>query len=494
MRSLDTISNFAKFQYIEKYWEKEVPKDLPEDAGVIITTRFDTEDERVAVLDMEANLNTEESVVAPVLPENTFVSGYLGTYNVTEIIDGENSEEPAEGEESNGLIPVLLSPVRVENSDAVDGVLAMHYNPETNEWVQVEDAAIREDGYVYGTLNSFSPIAVFTFRKDLESKTGYLQKGQIIVYANGNPVKVYTTEEGKKVIENKISGKQYELTSTVTVLVGGSGDGTALDSTDIEICEGDYSTLAIQAGSYSPEVDTTLKVANLLANDCKLNSICGSAGHVHTDLVKMTLNNVTASWMGTGASICYLASGAVDANKDFTPDTVDETAPFFTKKVVLKATNLTTQLGYVSARTGMTYTKEIEAEFVGGKVDYILACASNGRTGSVKIKVDGVTAQFFQSNNRGIVESVNATIENSKIDNLCVLGDPTDSTVTGVTKSVSIDIGKGTYTLLPGTQGGVAASKEVIDAVVGKVKYSRSADITISQETKDLLGDKLIMK
>lgn len=487
MTSLDTIFNFAKFQYIEKYWNQGIPTDYPADATVEFSDTFDTEDERLAVREMESSLGTEESVVTDALPENTYVSSYLGTYNVQEII---NEDGEVEIPENNRY---LLSPVRVENSDAVDGVVALHYNAETEEWENIEDAAI-EDGYVYGTIQSLSPVAVFTIRKDIEVKEDYLWKGFIGVYANGNPVRVYTDDEGHKLIENKITGKSYELTTTETVLFGGTSDGTPLDNTNISVETGEYPYLDIKAGSQSPEINTTLKKATVVVNDATIGCVSGSCGKVHTDVVNITLNNVVLSWTGAGESITYLKTGAVDANKDYTPETVDKTAPFYTDKVNYVMNNVTTTLGYVSANTGMTYTREVNAKITGGNIQYLLLCASNGRTGTVNATIDGVKAEIFQTNNRGIVEKVTATIDNSEIEKLFVAGDNTDSTVNGFTKSINLDIGKGTYQIIPGTQNGVEMTSDVAAETVGKVKYSRSANVTFADNTKDVLGSKLVLK
>ena len=488
MTSLDTIFNFAKFQYIEKYWSQVVPDDYPEDATVEFSTRYDSEETRSAVREMEQNLGTEESVVTDFIPEDTYVSGYLGTFNVNSIVNEDG--DPVVPEDGK----VLLSPVSVENSDAVTGVVALHYNEESSTWENIEDAAI-VDGYVYGTINSFSPVAVFTIRKDIEVKEGYLWKGLIGVYANGNPVKVYTTEDGKKVIENKISGKQYELTTTDTVLFGGTSDGTLLDSTSVSVEAGDYPKLSIKAGSQSPTVQTTVGTVNVTVNDAKLASVSGSSGCVRTDVVNITLNNCELNWIGAGESITYLKTGNVDANAGMTPATVNTlNSKFWNKKVNVKYNNVTTELGYVGPNTGMTYTQNIVADITGGKIDYLLLCASNGHTDNVEATVSGVEAKIFQTNNRGIVDNVKATIKDSNIEKLFIVGDNTDTTVNGVTNSVNLDIGKGTYKLIPGTQGGVEMTADVAAEVVGKIKYSRSANMSFAENTKDVLGDKLVLK
>lgn len=488
MTSLDTIFNFAKFQYIEKYWNKVVPTDYPEDSGVEFSTRYDSEETRVAVLEMEESLGTEESVVADALPEDTYVSSYLGTYNVSLVDEEGNETETLE----DGRI--LLSPVRVESSDAVSGVVALHYNEETSEWENIEDAGI-VDGFVYGTVESLSPIAVFTIRRDLEVKEDYLWKGLIGVYANGNPVKVCMNDNNEGVIINKITGKSYVITSTDTVLFGGTSDGTPLESTSISVEPGEYPKLSIKAGSQSPTVQTSVKSVNLVMNSAKVASISGSSGCVHTDEVNFTINDCEYSWMGAGESITYLKSGNVDANKGYTPENVNTlAAPFWIKKVNVVLNNVKTTLGYVGPNTGMTFTKEVVAEINGGEIEYLLMCASNGHTESVVATINGVKGNIFQTNNRGIVDSVKASVKDSDISSLFVAGDNTDATVTGLTKLINLDIGNGKYTLIPGTQSGVEMTADVAAETVGKVKYSRTADMSFADNTKSVLGDKLVVK
>ena len=388
----------------------------------------------------------------------------------------------------------IVGGLAIEVNDSVSGIVGLHYNEQINGWEKIEDAEI-VNGYAYGTVESLSPIAVFTVKKDIEVKEDYLWKGLIAVYGNGNPIRVYTNENNEGVIENKLTGKSYTLTSTETVLFGGTSDGTPLNKTSIAVEAGEYPKLDIKAGSQSPTIQTSVGTINLVINDAKVGSVSGSSGCVHTDLINFTINNSEFSWLGTGESITYLKSGNVDANKGYTPETVNTLkAPFWTKKVVLNLNNVKTELLYSSANTGMTFTKEVIVNINGGEIDYILLCASNGYTESVTGTISNVTGNIFQTNNRGIVNNVKAEIKDSVIPNLFVAGDNTDKTVNGVTNKVAIDIGKGTYTLIPGTQNGVEMTSDVAAKTVDKIKYSRSANITFADNTKDVLDGKLIMK
>ena len=478
MKSIDTISNFAKFQYIEKYWTKTVPTDIPKDATVSFSLKFDSDEEKDAVQEMEQNLGSEESVIVDFIPEDSFVSDYLGTYNVSE---NEDSEETEDGK-------ILLSPQSIPDNV---NVIAIHYNGE--EWENITDVEIR-DGYAYGSVTSLSPIAVFATKKDIEVKEGYLWKGFIAVYANGNAVRVFTDEDGKGKIQNKVTGKSYELTNTETVLFGGSSDGTFIDTCDISVEPGVYKKLDIKAGSQSPTVQTSNNNIKVVIRDAEIGCLSGASGCVHTENLEFDLKNVKLSWFGTGESITYLKTGNVDANKGLTPETVGIDSPFYVRKAYVKADNVTTQLAYAGPNTGMTFTKEAKMDVVGGKIDYLLFCASNGKTDKVTGSVDGCKGYIFQTNNRGIVNSADVSIKNSDIPLLFVAGDNTDSTVTGVTNRINIDIDKGTYKLIPGTQSGVEMTTEVAAEVVNKVKYSRSANITFADNTKDVLGSKLVMK
>ena len=130
---------------IQKYWDRIMPADYPYSSSEF-SLKFDTDEIKTAVEKFENELETEESVVLSVLPENTFVSKYIGVYEVKGAV--------------NEL--TLLSPEKVDS----ENVIAMHYLTESDSWEKIEDIEIK-DGYVWGKLTSFSPIAIIEYMKDI---------------------------------------------------------------------------------------------------------------------------------------------------------------------------------------------------------------------------------------------------------------------------------------------------------------------------------------
>ena len=100
---------------IPKYWDRIIPKNYPESTSEF-SVMYSTQEIAKAVEEMEKNVNTEESVLnnEEFVAENTFVSDYLGTYDVS----------GASGELT------LLSPVEVTANNV--SVLALHLNTANN--------------------------------------------------------------------------------------------------------------------------------------------------------------------------------------------------------------------------------------------------------------------------------------------------------------------------------------------------------------------------
>ncbi|MBR6289364.1 MAG: hypothetical protein IKR19_08515 [Acholeplasmatales bacterium] len=460
---------------VPKYWDQFMPANYPKSSSEF-SFKFDTEEETAAVKTFEDQLNTEESVVPGIIGEENFVSDYFGTFDVK----GEAGEL------------TLLSPEKIET----DGeVVALHY--VDGEWKKVEDAKV-EGGYVWGTLDSFSPVAIIAFKRDIEEAKSYWTKAEAnCIVANGNPIKVYTDEEKTVQVESLISGKKIALGSN-SIIVGGTIDGTAVDSTKITVVGVENESLGIYTGSccyIDPESEeeapliTTNKSTNLTVIDSKIRAITGQGGRVRNELLNITVKNSSVkSHIACGET--YNGKTNKDANSKDGLD-LGFGSNGWCKKAVINLDNASTQLLFTGGNTGYTYTHETELTVKDSKIDYCIGGGSNGKTHSVKMDITKMESQIFQTNNRGFVDEVSAKITDSKIDNLFIFGDATDATVTGTTDSVAIDINSGTYNIKLGTQGGKVAD----DAEPVKfVKYSRSADVVIDADVAKLLGSKLISK
>lgn len=457
---------------VPKYWEKFMPVNYPTSSSEF-SLKFASEEDKAAVAEFEETLGTEDSPVAEAIGEENFVSGYVGTYDVS-------------GEAG---VRTLLSPEKIETEDQV---AAFHYNGES--WDLIEDTEL-VNGYLWGTLEEFSPIAVVIYKKDIEYvEPDFVASGKWIV-ANGNPVQAYTDpEDGKIKVKNLSSGKVLEYDGC-NDLCGGSVDGTKVSTTNISVIGvNDEANFAIYAGSYcwdneDENITTTNDSINLTVMDSKIRAVTGAGGRVRVNEYNLKFINSSAkSHIATGET--WNTKAKKDANKTGNNLGLNSVAWLKQANIIIKDGSYT-ELLFTGGNTGFTYTDSANLIVKDSKIDWLVCGGSNGRSRYVSADVANLEGNFFQTNNRGPVDYVVAKINDSTIPNLFVFGDATDKSVTGTTGFVSIDIGKGTYEIKLGTQGGEPATN--VDPV-GYVKYSRSANVTISDEDKQLLGQKLIVK
>ena len=202
---------------IPEIWDRTLPANFPKSSSEF-SLSYGSQDVLDAVLEMEYNLDTDESIIDSVIPEGNVCSGYLGTYEVT----GEAGVE------------TLLSPEKVNT----ENVIAMHYDSEADTWNQIEDAHV-VNGYVWGTLESFSPIAIFTYIKDIHAETSVDGlSGSSFIVADGKPIKIAKDEEdGKTYAICGATGTKLEVTNG-TIIIGGSIDGTEVESTSVSVAAG----------------------------------------------------------------------------------------------------------------------------------------------------------------------------------------------------------------------------------------------------------------
>ena len=201
---------------IQKYWDKFMPTDFPKSSSEF-SLKFSSAEAKDAVVEFESKLGTEESTVLDFLPENTFVTSYIGTYDVTGTPDE----------------LTLLSPEKVTS----DNVIALHYVEDTDTWEKVEDISV-VDGYVWGTLESFSPIAIVQYAKEIHLENSVsVVKNLPCVVCEGNPVQVKVNDNNDIVVVNPGTGKEIEITATNTMVVGGSIDGTPISLHQLQLQE-----------------------------------------------------------------------------------------------------------------------------------------------------------------------------------------------------------------------------------------------------------------
>ena len=465
---------------IPKYWYKEFPEGFPESSS-IFSLEYDSEEEVEAVKEMEANLNTEESIVTPEdVPENERLSLYLGTYNV----------------EGDPGVLTLLSPAKIGNKDA--GAVAYHYisGDEDDEetpgtWEKIEDAQVI-DGYVWGTVESYSPIAVFTTKPDTYLSEDGIYMGCPTYVANGIPIVVSLNDKGKTVITDAY-GKVTEITAT-TLIVGGSYDRD-LESTNVTI-KGNVKFKGLRAGSVRDgAAEEALRVGKITVNiegvDRASAGVTGSYGAVKTEEVEINIKDSNLSFCGAGESIC----NKNDANKDWGQN-CSLASKAWVKKANITLDNSFVECAYAGANCGYMYGDDVNIVAKNGSsAKWFLSCGSNGATNKASAKAIDSTITYMQTTNRGPVSYSELEVKDSTVDYLFVTGDSTDSSVNGTVKKAKVEVDASSkVNLYPGTNGGKVITAEDAEEIIDVIKISRSADVTYMEDADKILANKIKIK
>lgn len=456
---------------IQKYWDRIIPSDYPV-SGSSFSTKFKSDEAAVAVEKMENEINSENCIAINAIPENTYVSKYVGTYEV----DGTPGEL------------TLLSPEKVNS----DNVVVMHLNDETGEWEKVEDIQII-DGYVWGTVEKFSPFAVFEFKTNIvvtDDDIEGIETDVTKVIANGNTVTVFEDEDGKVFVKGG-SGDPIELTKK-TFIFGGSVDGTPIKHTNVNVIGVKNSAIVyrVYAGSYyfNKEAATTVEDANVKVIDSVVKSCSGSLGSVRTNKVTVSTKGSKFDFLGCGES--YIAPKRVDMNKK----NCSFGSLAWVKEAVLNVEDCTTMCLYLGGGSGFLYVHETKGFVHGGKTQYLITGGSNGATKTAELAVDkNAVVDILQFVNRGEVDYASAKLVNTNVDKLFIAGDATDNSVDGTVNKLRVEInaGEGEYNVQLGTIGGATITdSECVEAF----KVSRNANVFISDDIINLLGGKYIVK
>jgi hypothetical protein len=457
---------------VQKFWDKTLP--MPSSYPVTdskFSLSYESEDIRDAVVEMEDSIGTEDCPVVAMLPEDTYLAGYVGTYDVSGPVDE----------------MTLLSPEPVSSSN----VIAMHYIDE--EWVQVEDVEVR-DGFVYGTLESFSPIAIFEYAKDIhvdtESHGIAGAAGKDLIVCEGNHVKVYRDKEDNKTyVLNLSSGTKIELTKA-SYIIGGSVDGSYIAKTSILVENLVTNALACKfiAGSAFTEKEGFAEVGEVnltVYNSPVTGCLTGSYGAVRTKKANFHLENTILAWCGCGEGY----AGIDTENPDFS-------SKAWCAEANWTLINVKNNLTFLGQNCEYYYVDKTTAYIEGGKHDYLILGGSNSRTNKTSAVVKGAKVGIFQTTNRGNVADAQVKFSGCNVDHLYVGGDASDPSVTGTTTKLlyEIDGAEGTYNFENGTENGVLLTKEDVERIVDRIEVSRNATVTMDDSLRQLLGSKFIEK
>lgn len=457
---------------IQKYWDKFVPSDYPVSSSTF-SVSFPSDAAVVAVAKMEDEIMSESCIALEAIPENTYVSNYVGVYDVT--------GTPGE--------LTLLCPEKVSS----ENVIAMHYNEESSTWENIENIQII-DGYVWGTLESFSPIAVFEYKRDIivtEEPLDITANHDMYVIANGNAIKIYSDEEGKVFV---VGPKQVPIEiSKKACIIGGTIDGTSVESTNISIIGVDNKEImhTIYGGSafYDSENGTIAEVGTINLNivNSNVRLATGSAGAVRTNHMNVTVDNSVVYGLACGASMVY-GKFNLDVNGD---KELSYAVPAWIKSAIYNINKSEIYLAYLGTNAGRFFADKVICNLNQSKVDYFTTGGSNGMAGTGELVAVESTIGNFQTGNRGIVDKSISKFSNCIVEKLFVGGND-GSDIEADTHYIKIDINAGgNYNMLPGYN-----NKEVISTndIIETIKVSRNANITITEEFVALLGEKYIVK
>lgn len=460
---------------IQRYWDKTIPTNIPMSSSEF-SLQF-TDDEKAVIKNFEDTLGKEESPLVDIIPENSYIGSYIGTYNV-------------EGEAG---VRTLLCPEAVDTKE----VIAMHYNKETSAWEKIEDASVDEAGYIWGTLDSFSPIAIVTIRPSVfvTKATDYNYLPAVALICNGNPVKV-VTRDGNIIATDSVSGTEFDLTALkCNFLIAGSIDGSDVKDTNLIVDGINHADMRIYAGSYFWSDDEDVKSAvvkngNVSVYNSTVRAVTGSGGMVRSENLNILVDNTTVkSHVGTGESI--VTALGKDANKE--PMSLE--SKYWIKKATIKLQNKSNcMLFFCGSTCGLSYDVDVTAILDDSTADYFVGAGSNGHTLKNELIVqNNARVGLFQTINRGIADYAMAKFTNSFVDSLYVFGDPTDSTVTGTIEKVRVEInaGEGKYNVMPGTLGGIAVTD---DNNLEVIKISHNADVVLSDDAQKIFGSKIVIK
>ena len=460
---------------IPKYWYPSLPIDYPETDTVF---DFVKGEDKVAMIEMESNLGTEDSIIAAEdVPEKEAVGAYLGTYDV----QAESGEE------------ALLSPNKLP--DNAVGAIAYHYDSEADSWNKIEDIEIR-DGYVYATLDSYSPIAVFALKKTAYYDTSKSMIPANVYVCNGLNTKVYINDEDKLVAET--DGVITELTES-DAIVGGTYDGSDVESTNLYL-KGVKIDFVIGGswmyGTLDDGVRNHTKKVNVTAVDCEIGTLTGAGIWNCVDEVVINTTGCKIS-RGLGNQMAYYQKH--DSNHTLEDSNKGVGSNQYVKKSIITAKDCKIYCLFAAGNNGFATAIDSSLYAEGCECDYLCNGSSNGTTYNVNSTIKNCKVDALNNNNRGYWGNGSIVSKGgNEINKQYVLGDITDmptALVTGKVNTIDLDA---TDTINEFYVGAVG-DKEITSAedaakYIELIKISRSTNIIYANSADVILKDIIRIK
>ena len=463
---------------IPKYWDETIPTDIPKSSSSF--SYVSTEAEKEAVKEMEENISDpEKSIITPeALGEHNALGSYAGTYDVV----------------ADAGVRTLLSPNKLTNAI---GALAYHYDDEADEWTQIEDVELDKDGYVWGSCEEFSPIAVFGIRRDsYVDESQSLYKFPVFV-CNGIFTKFYKNDEDKIVAEDGY-GKITEIAENYLIL-GGTYDGTDVESTNISVVG--INIGKIIGGSAFLDHPVHVGTVNMNIKDTKSTSaITGVGVGCRVEKVNMTIDGCESN--GLGCTESYYQNKCL--NKTLEDSHLRLGAPQWTKEGVINVTNSKIQVAYASANNGYSYVKDAKMYADNCEFEWLCCGQSNGTVDNAYLVISNSKVKYFNTANRGYCGDAKSIVKGCEIENAYILGDLDELTNRELAKPegkvyVDYDANCKIDNLCVGCvgepgNGHVVETYEEAVQLISAVKISRDAQVTYAEGTEATLGDLLAIK
>lgn len=428
--------------------EEELLVPLPDDApntSSVFKMSYSTEASKQAVKAlMNDIINYQENapIFTSTLPEGAGFAEFNGVYNL----------EATPGERT------LASPNKIENP-YVSGAVVLHYNEANDTWETVDSEI--EDGWVYATFDSFSPVAVYLTYK----KPYFVTRGNQTWYvANGIPITIQEID-GITYASRFDGNVRDELPTNVSIVGGTYDEASHLSETSIVMESGIVRNVTSGSVNFG-EGQAIVDHAKFVMNGGQVtNCIAGGIYKVVLGTSEVELNGGTITYAGAGVQTYYDRESG-----DCNTSTPDENSMSHVDYALLTVNDAVGNGAYIytGGTSGYGYIKNGETVINGGTFEEVLG-PSNGVVDNLRITVTGGSIGKLSTINRGTIHNAALDVTGGTIGKVFLGGNADDGTVVGDIKNTQATIKGVTTSIHAGTSGGApisASSNKIISVTI----------------------------
>ncbi len=264
---------------------------------------------------------------------------------------------------------------------------------------------------------------------------------------------------------------EYEVIGGKKILLA---NGTAI-TIEAPKTEGMGALVKWEGGEIEVAADTTIfggkhnsedkETSNITMNGGTVKNVFGGGLHVsYVTSAAITVNGgkITGSIMGGGYEE-FTSCDEGDFNKVGEDDVLNSTTRVDGVTITVNGGNIDgVQVYGGGGAHSYTGTVSILLNDYEGTISYLTAGGSNGHTENSTIVLNDGNIGVLQGVNRGTMNGISVKINGGEVTNAYVGGE-NDPSVTGTFDEAAMEITGGTVTnLMPGTNAGVVAEKEII--------------------------------